>query len=147
MRLHRDGEYRNLSSKGFGMSALWECDFFIEKPYQKPQGCIVQTDDPADVPFGATIVPGTEFLFSQQSTAEIFGRKNQTHIGNASLPDAFMMQETKDRFQKGCTAINGEHPERGFPFQGKVSVAQCPQRCEEYFKAPADEATVQERFE
>jgi len=54
------------------------------------------------------------------------------------------VQEAADGGQKGSTAVDGEHPDGGFAFQGHVPAAERVKGGKENFHAPAGEAAFEE---
>ncbi len=60
-------------------------DPFHEKSGDEPAGKIVQADDPADVPAGFSVIPGTEIAFLEKAAGDIFAGQDEPGI-NAS-PD------------------------------------------------------------
>lgn len=58
-----------------------------QKSGSEPERGKVQTDQMADIPAAAAIVPGTERSLLQKASGEVFGGEDQAHIGKSAEPE------------------------------------------------------------
>lgn len=91
----------------------------------------------SDIPTAAAVVPGTELLLFQDSSGEVFCRKDQAHVGQPAKPKRLTAQQSADRGEDGGAAVDGEHPDRGVSSECHITATEGIQSGEQDFHAPA----------
>lgn len=86
------------------------------------------------------IVPGTDFQMSEKSAGKKFTRKNKNGINAAPDHCGKSLEKAEKGRKEAGTSIDGEHPERSFSFEGKISPSQGVKRSKYNFQAPAGDA-------
>ena len=123
-------------------------DPFEKKSGQKPPGSIIQPDDPADMETASAVVPGTEIVFPQQTSAEIFHGEDHCHIEQTAFQTAdtqFRKEPFKGHEQAGG-AVDGKHPQGSVTGEAKIPAPQGMQGREQDLHAPAAQPTENKIF-
>lgn len=119
---------------------------FKQQSRRKPAGGIVQANHAVHIPSVPAVIPRAEPVPGKQTACEIFGGKDDAHIGETAEPGGFVSQKTAHRGNDGGTAIDGKHPDGSNAFQGKIPAAERAKGCEEDFHAPAGEPAFEKVF-
>lgn len=98
--------------------------FFEEETGDEPIGRKVQTDYIADVKGIFAVVPWAKLVAHKESTAYKFSGENQAHIDKPPDNQGGLMKQLEYGFEKGCAAVNGEHPEGCGSYKAHVAAAE-----------------------
>lgn len=123
-----------------GTAARTATDLLHEKPRDHPAGKIVRSDDPADIPSGLSVIPGTDFSSAQKAAGYIFRAQDQDGVNHAPDERGFFSQQNRQGIQKTAGSVNGKHPQRGGSLQGEIPPAEGMEGCKNDFQAPAQDA-------
>lgn len=120
---------------------------FKHKAGTEPEGGKIKADDTIDIPWTAAVIPRTEFVFFEQSAADIFYEEDEIHIRQAAYPGIFPLKQSADGGQNGGEAIDGKHPEGSTAHEGHISPAQGIYGSKNDFHAPACQAAFEKVFD
>lgn len=71
------------------LAVLWFCfwthqQVFKNKPRSHPEGGVIQPDDAFNICPRFAVVPGADFIFFQDATADIFTQENENAIAHGA---------------------------------------------------------------
>lgn len=120
---------------------------FHEKSGDEPAGKIIQTDDPADIPAGLAIVPGTEIAFLEEAAGDIFSGQDESGINASPDRPGQPPGQAEDGSQQAACSIDGKHPQGSGSFQRHVPSLQGMEGSKQDFEAPAEDAAFEKVFD
>lgn len=112
----------------------------IQKPGQKPDRRIIETNHAVDIPAGLAVIPGAHIPCFQQASGYEFHQENGTGIKGASQPDTSILQPPGKGTNKSSHAVDRKHPDGGMALQLHLSSLKGLQTGPENFQTPADES-------
>ncbi len=84
---------------------------FEEQACPKPERGIIKADDPIDVCFGITVVPGAHPPFFQETPCQELCQKNKDSVAGTADDNTVIFQPFKQGSDKRGHAVYREHPE------------------------------------
>lgn len=113
-----------------------------QKPCEKPERSIIQTDQLFDMVAGTFVVPGTELFLGKKSPGSVFGGEDAEHVYNSPKKGREFSDEKTDWFQENSHAIDKKHKDRSVPHTGLFPTPEGLESSEQYFQAPSKDATM-----
>lgn len=118
-------------------------ELFHAQPGDEPAGKVVQADDPADVPAGFPVIPGTEVPFLEEPSKKGFSCQDEPGIDTAPDGPGQPSGQPENGGQQAPGSVDGKHPQGSGALEGHIPSLQGMEGRKQDFQAPAQDAAFE----